>query len=291
MRLTRRSLLTSVAATALAKTTGLPKLNHFYATVDSATYAAIGGSSFLHQQFAPFERRTTVRNDSTYSGLYFYGIETYFEFFEENTGDRKPGDAGVALGLESPGASEHLREAWEKIQSSRTTVVTRQLNGQPLEWFRMTSFEETRAQSIVEGLRLFSMEYMPGFVSAWQPPAAPLITQQAILSAYCAKLDLLAVRRSSMLDNVKRLVIAAPEPGVRLRSRQLQAAGWNVKPRGRGIDCTGPNAKIEFRFADRPLGVREIEFSLKRNVPGTVRQLGSSTLETAGRRAIWRLGA
>lgn len=30
-------------------------LNHFYATVDRATYRAIAADTFLQQQFAPFE--------------------------------------------------------------------------------------------------------------------------------------------------------------------------------------------------------------------------------------------
>jgi len=119
-------------------------LNHFYATVDRATYRAIAADTFLQQQFAPFEERTTVRSDSTYSGLYFYGDQTYFEFFEENQGGRKPGDAGLALGSEDPGGSAWLKAQWGKLRPSINTMTTRQLDGSAIDWFETTSFQETR---------------------------------------------------------------------------------------------------------------------------------------------------
>ena len=53
-------------------------LNHFYIVVDSATYKEIEQSPFLHQEFAATERRTTVRKDMSYTGLYVYDANTYF---------------------------------------------------------------------------------------------------------------------------------------------------------------------------------------------------------------------
>jgi len=290
--MTRRSLLALVHA-ASAEPASDPAgalLNHFYATVDSSTYAAIEANVFLREQFAPFEKRTTIRNDSTYSGLYFYGTQTYFEFFEENKGDRKPGDAGVAIGLESPGSSDLLRAQWQKLQPSLTTMITRLLDGSPIDWFQMTSFEETRAKSVVEGLRLFSMEYAPGFAKSWNPSAPRSIEQKAILAAYCAKLQLSKLRETAMLDNVRHLEIEAPEPGIRLRSAQLEAAGWRLRPKRGSILCTGANASVLFRFAAKPLGVSRIEFQLKRSVPVQTLRIGSTTLEIQrSARATWRL--
>ena len=57
-------------------------LNHFFLTLDSQTYKEINESSILKDEFAAFEQRTTVRADMTYTGIYFYGTRTYFEFFE-----------------------------------------------------------------------------------------------------------------------------------------------------------------------------------------------------------------
>ena len=267
-------------------------LNHFYATVDSQTYAAIESNPFLKNSFAPFEKRTTVRNDSTYSGLYFYGDQTYFEFFEENTGDRKPGDAGLALGLEQSDGSSRLRLDWQKLRPSITSMVTRQLEGQPIDWFQMTSFEETRAISVVPGLRLFAMQYAPDFVRRWNPTTPNTILQRDILTAYCAKLGLDTVRERTLLRDVKRIEIASPEAGIRIRTAQLEAAGWTLKPGKDSILAVGPNAEALFRFSPGIVGITSIEFSLKRSSPPAKHQIGATTLEILpGKRALWRIKA
>src|SRR5918998_6248173 len=66
-------------------------LNHFFVVVDSATYKDVERSAFLRQEFAVTERRTTVRNDVSYTALYFYGVNTYFEFFDASAQDRFAG--------------------------------------------------------------------------------------------------------------------------------------------------------------------------------------------------------
>src|SRR5215211_6887011 len=79
-------------------------LNHFFITVDSATYKVIESNNFLRGQFAASEQRTTVRTDKTYTGLYFYGTNTYFEFFDDSTSGYKLGDSGLAFGVDKPGS-------------------------------------------------------------------------------------------------------------------------------------------------------------------------------------------
>ncbi|MCX6613375.1 MAG: DUF5829 family protein [Acidobacteria bacterium] len=288
----RRSFLATAAILGAQPRPARTLLNHFYATVDSQTYAAIEANAFLKERFAPFEKRTTVRNDSTYSGLYFYGDQTYFEFFEANTGDRKPGDAGVALGLEESDGSERLRVEWQKLRPSITNMVTRKLGEEVIDWFQMTSFEETRANSAVEGLRLFSMQYAKDFVRRWDPSSPNTIRQRDVLHAYCAKLKLIPMRERSLLQDVQRIEIASPEAGIRVRAGQLEAAGWKLTPARDSILATGTNAEILFRFAPTIVGVTSIEYSLKRSSPPAKHQIGSTTLEILpGKRALWRIKA
>jgi hypothetical protein len=86
-------------------------LNHFYVVVDPSTYAAARHSAFMTGQFAPFEARTTQRNDMSYTGIYWYGRHTYFELFEP--GAQGPvGASGLALGVEEPGASAVVKQRW-----------------------------------------------------------------------------------------------------------------------------------------------------------------------------------
>ena len=95
-------------------------LNHFFVVVDPATYAAARSSPFMTRDFAPFEARTTVRNDMTYTGIYWYGRHTYFELFEP--GSQGPeGASGVALGVEEQGASAAVRRRWQEVHGRPPT--------------------------------------------------------------------------------------------------------------------------------------------------------------------------
>ena len=44
------------------------------------TFRAADASEYLRTEFAPFERRTTKSGSDSWTGLYFYGESTYFEF-------------------------------------------------------------------------------------------------------------------------------------------------------------------------------------------------------------------
>jgi len=71
----------------MAEDDPVPKvyLNHFFLNLDSQTYKDIVESDFIKNEFAHFEERITVVDESTsYSGAYIYGENTYFEFFDES---------------------------------------------------------------------------------------------------------------------------------------------------------------------------------------------------------------
>ena len=96
-------------------------LNHFYVTVDAATYGHLEASDFLRAEFGVYEKRTTVRKDITYSGIYFYGRNTYFEFFAEGTRQAGPA-SGLALGVDEAGENIAGSATMAKGATSTTTV-------------------------------------------------------------------------------------------------------------------------------------------------------------------------
>ena len=128
-------------------------LNHFYVVVDAATYEAARTSPFLTREFAPFEARTTVRNDKSYTGIYWYGRATYFELFEP--GEQGPaGASGLALGVEQPEASALVKQHWEAaLGGAGGGLVTRKTETDEVPWFEMTYARE------IPGVRVWLMEY------------------------------------------------------------------------------------------------------------------------------------
>ena len=87
-------------------------LNHVYRVLDTETFRAADASEYLRTEFAPFERRTTKSGDDSWTGLYFYGESTYFEFLAADPKrDRPVGQSGVAFGIEEAGGSAAVRKA------------------------------------------------------------------------------------------------------------------------------------------------------------------------------------
>jgi hypothetical protein len=100
MRLAVVLALAVLVAEAVAATRPTAFLNHFFVVVDTATYRALQDSAFVTGAFAPFEKRTTSRNDQTYTGIYWYGRHTYFSLQARRPG--AVGTSGLAFGVERP---------------------------------------------------------------------------------------------------------------------------------------------------------------------------------------------
>src|SRR6266446_2027623 len=151
------------ACTSRPTTTGdTVYLNHFYVVLDAETYAAVDSSSFLHDEFAAFERRTTVRTDKTYTGIYFYGTNTYFEFFDgSKQSEFRQGVSGLALSPEESGALEALHR---QIESEPPQLITRKFGVAQVPWFTML---EPKGLSPDASVNPWFMEYHPRFLAEW----------------------------------------------------------------------------------------------------------------------------
>jgi hypothetical protein len=260
-------------------------LNHFYVVVDSGAYAAVQASAFLTRDFAPFERRTTKRNDTSYTGVYWYGQRTYFELFEPGA-QGLAGTSGLALGVEEPGASAALKRAWEALGETSGGPVTRRTETDEVPWFEMTYARE------IPGLRVFLLEYNRDFLARWYGSLTPArsITRADVLDRYVARIGRSGDRDGTLLEDVTGLTIAlAPESRDAL-VRQLVAVGWTTHSELADVVCVGPE-RVELRLAElagRDAGIVEAAFSLRRPVDPAARQLGSAELRIDGRAARLR---
>jgi hypothetical protein len=142
-------------------------LNHFYVVLDSTTCNAIQEDAFLRQRFTVNEKRTTTNADMTYTGLYFYGLNTYFEFFDVGSSPgRRVGDSGVAFGVEQPGDIRVLQEKLGSSLEANAKLVTRLYGGKQIPWFLMATPKSLPYES---ELSCWVMEYHPDFLVYWNP--------------------------------------------------------------------------------------------------------------------------
>jgi hypothetical protein len=275
--------LASVCLVALAGMTAANErgpvvtLNHFYVVVDKPTYEAARTSAFLTREFAPFEARTTVRNDTSYTGSYWYGRRTYFELFEPPA-QGPIGASGLALGVEEPGASAVVQQRWkDALGTAGGGLVTRKTETDEAPWFEMSYAGE------IPGLRVWLMEYHRDFLARWYATLTPArsIARADALDRYVAKISQSDRRESALLKDVTALTIALAPAERETLVKQLRAVGWTATDEANAVVCRGPDSE-QLRLVTpvaAHTGIVEVEFSLQHSVPKTAHRIGSAELQ------------
>lgn len=253
-------------------------LNHFYLTIDALTYRAISESKFLRKQFAPNEIRTTHRTDRSYTGLYFYGEKTYFEFFDITTETtRRIGDSAIAFGLEQKGETTLLQQKWPN--STRLTI-TRPSNGTQVNWFEMLIPPNFTLESPIA---VWSMEYLPTFLREWKNtsgtslPTEKNITRSAILERYKS---LIPTIEDSILKNVIGLTLWVDSLVYKAFEQFAGDFGYLITVTENGFffsDAEGVTYQISLSDG-RLHGITEVKFEVTNAPDQQVWKFGNSTL-------------
>jgi hypothetical protein len=206
-------------------------LNHFFLTLDHATFQAIQSSAFLRKEFAPSEERTTVRKDMTYTGLYFYGVNTYFEFFDASQEkSRKAGDSGIAFGVEQVGASQTLQARAAAELPMQRLPVTRQLGDAQVPWFFML---RPTSRGLDATISTWTMEYEAQFLAQWHNEIADNnrgISRREILQRYVAVLP--DAPPKPFLEEVLAMTVGADKSSIELLVRQGRLFGYHLGVEG-----------------------------------------------------------
>ena len=268
--------------------------NHFFVVTDAATYAEAQASRFLTREFAPFEKRTTVRNDLTYTGIYFYGRHTYFELFEPGL-QGEPGTSGLALGVETPGASAAVRTLWaDALGGAEGGPVTRRTDTEEVPWFEMTYPKGGRPSPTTAAvLRVWLMEYHRDFLARWYPDLTPArsITRADVLDRYVARIGLASRRGTFLMKDVVSLTLALPDDERAGLTTQLRAVGYTVREDKNAVVLAGPDVRLRVVAPEgAPRRVVEAEFSLQSRVPRARHRLGAAVLTVEADRARLRFG-
>ena len=147
-------------------------LNHLLIFLDAETYRSIGASGFLNEHFACSEERTThdQATDMSWTGRYYYGRETYFEFMDPGRTSWAPRDA-IAFGIEQEGGSEELAGRLERALKRDITLFKRKrrYRDQDIPWFWTVDIPRKDDARLISWV----MEYDPGFLDRWAPDLPP----------------------------------------------------------------------------------------------------------------------
>jgi hypothetical protein len=264
------------------------ELNHFYFVPDAATYRAIAGSDFLRRQFAVAEERTTVRDDSTYTGFYLYGENTYFEFLKPDARYAE-GAFGLALGSDESGTWRRLAPRWKEAGVSGEPVpITRQLRGQNIPWFQMIA-----GPGDAPGVQVFFLEYLPQFLQNWhagRDPRAGGIRRQDILARYAAVLQAAPMERLLQDVHAVEVCLTGAEERALLSGARLLGAGTRILSDGSSVTAGRFHLRIRRENSPGQRG-RRMALRLRGKPPRQTLILGSSRLEILENgTAAWTFG-
>lgn len=240
-------------------------LNHFYIVVDAATYKAIEQSDFMRKEFAVNEQRTTTRTDISYTGLYFYGANTYFEFFDaSHTAIGKLSDSGVAFGVDQVGTIEKIKTGLSETFSVADSPITRQFNGKQVPWFFMAVPKNLPAES---GFRFWLMEYHPRFLSEWNPAGGDAenlgVSRKQILDRYASVLK--GTPAKPYLKDVVALTIAVNEQTGKELTAVSKLLGYRERVKGNTTILEGEDIELRLiRQTAARRGVQEITMRVDR---------------------------
>lgn len=260
-------------------------LNHVYAVVDRETYAALAHSSFLRETFAVTEERATKRADISYSGLYFYGRRTYFEFLPpEAAAGLAEGDCGLALGVESPGALDGFvgRLATKGIPS-QGGPRTRELGGEQLPWFQIIG-----VQMPPSPLSVIAMEYDPRFLKRWHadlPPANGGFARADVLARYAAALKRSELHASAPFADVQQVHVEVSEAQRERLTNVFAAAGYESAAAGDYWTVDAPQFRVVMGRSEQSGGVTVIQLALRQAIEHEPMQLGRLRVSFSGKTA------
>jgi Family of unknown function (DUF5829) len=263
-------------------------LNHFYAVLDSPTGKAVEQDLFLRKHFAVNEKRTTTNAEMTYTGLYFYGVNTYFEFFDiADSPQHRVGDCGIAFGVDQPGAIRALQGRLGPSLESSLTSVTRLYQGKQIPWFLMAT---PRSLPYESELSSWVMEYQPEFLTTWNPQPRGTnqgISRREILRRYA---DVLEPVHAPRLEDVIALTVAADPSGTNSLSQFCLQLGYQIEREVDGdIALHGPDFILRLIPATEGVrGIREIKMRTRGlSQREEEHPLGRSVLKCVGPSAIW----
>lgn len=268
-------------------------LNHFYLTLDAPTYDAIVHCDFLRNQFAPNEIRTTHRTDRSYTGLYFYGEKTYFEFFDVSTEtSRKVGDSAIAFGLEQEGETTLLQERW--IDSKRLTI-TRPTKEIQVNWFEMLI---PVGFSLESPIAVWTMEYSPTFLQKWNSQdtkdelsKAELIERKTVLSRYKV---LIPSVENPILRNVIGLTLWTDSNVFTAFEKFTEDFGYSKNATETGFSFTdSEDVMYQINLSNSDLyGIMEVVFEVNSLPSQQTWKLGNSILKFLEEgKAVWSFGS
>ena len=265
-------------------------LNHVGILLNAVTYAALGKSQFLTEEFSAFEQKTYQQNGGarTYTGSYWFGQHTSLEFLSpELKGGPAPGSVQLNMSIDDlrdiPAIKTALTEHThvEPVVRANTFFA----NGRDVPWF--TSVTTPAAFSSTQLIRSNVQAYAPEHLKARYPDLKPEEDGTTREKYYARR-----YRPDRLLHDITRVALTVEDGETEPILAQLAAYGYGISSdKGERI-AHGPEIEIAIRRAAKQ-SERSIELGMSLNSVGARDHVypitPDSSLRIEGHSARWQL--
>ena len=233
----------------------------------------------MTHEFAPYEYRKTIRGDRSYAGIYFYGANTYFEFFNEAS--REPGSLGfsmLAFGVDQPGQLLTLQSALAESYPMSVRKISRDYSDTQIAWFNQACPAKAKGTPRL-GFGAWVMEYDPTFLSVWNPEASSTsgISRSAILDRYVAVLE--DIPKDPCFEDIVGLTFALDPVSLQDTIDLARALGCEEESTGSAYIFTAADFVLRLQpVAEGERGIREMIMRVRKSPARKEYRLGKSTL-------------
>jgi Family of unknown function (DUF5829) len=277
-------------------------LNNVYIVLEANTYNAIINSDFIKSNFVGGGERTVTANTS-WTGAYFFGQETYIEFYnpEKNIDphNKVVSNSGVIFDIEQEGGSATLQYALKrtdsafaattatvlfprKIGASATNIKVPNTPEKEVSWAYFTT---SRYQNQTQRrFKSWTMEYHPKYLQNAYPDGKPAengITRRQYLARQYDS--------TKLVRNITAVCIALDSVEKSRFIRELKASGYAVQEGKRETNAMGNNCTFRIIPATASKqGIIELRMMLNRSIPHQLYTFGEhSTLMLDEQEAVW----
>ena len=234
-------------------------INHLYLYLNSSTYSDISNSDFLKEQFAYVETRTThADSNSSWTGTYIYGQNTYIEFFDIGENENK-GYTGIGFGVEVENGIDSLHKHFTGLGMENVSkgLRHRQIEDREIPWFYWLGFSivDTTVTNILgTWVMEYNYEYMKYKFPDKNPDSLKITRKYYNQKSY---------RSDLLLKDIIEIEIALENLESNIVINELILYGYSIKRKEEKVICIGPEIKIIIiPRSKNKSGISKLMFSL-----------------------------
>lgn len=228
--------------------------NHAFLVLDSADYNALRNNSFIRNELAGFQTRSTISNGSGWTGSYIYGSDNYLELFEASTSQHNLGTAALATSVDEVGELVKIDSLLIKKYPATIEERQKKMDDKMIPWFNCIYINDTvffKSSSI----NFWMMEYRDAYFDSMHLKHQPgSVARSEYLAQYADAL------KHKVLKHFKAITFNATKEEENYFAGLLRQCGFRQLGKHVFAATDGFNIQFKRRTPATHYALRELTF-------------------------------